>query len=136
MWSNVLCDLTLGNGSASLRCLQNCDVDLSSLIPQQLVKEFCLKPSIASRVAERVTEMLGSVLDWEESSQFHITLLNADREFELLFDREYVVDFSNEKTGVDESCEAVQFQVRFHYIECYQLEVDRNDERKFHVPCK
>ena len=36
-------------------------------------------------------------------------MLNAEREFELLFDAEYVVDFGYEKTGVDESCEAVQF---------------------------
>lgn len=119
MWSNVLCELTLGKGCTSLVCLQNGNMDLGSLIPQQFAKEFYLKPSTASNVAKRITEVLNSVLNWEEPSEFHITLFNADREFELLFDSEYLVDFSDEKTGVDESCEAVQYQVKFHYIECY-----------------
>ena len=52
--------------------------------------------------------MLNAVLDWNSSSELNITIFNRDREFELLFDDEYLMDFSGEKTGVDESCEAVQ----------------------------
>ena len=64
----------------------------------------------------------------------NITLLNTDSEFELLFSDECLVDFSDEKRGIDECCEAVQFEVKFNYIECYYSEMDAEDEKKFRVP--
>ena len=118
IWCNTECCFQIKEKTARLTCLSGANYNLRQVVNQQIIDEFQLNAFTARELADKFVELLTQSMEID-FKELDIELFNRERELELIFDDECLLDFTSEKRGDDKCLQAEQVEVCFCYLQCY-----------------